>query len=487
MRKFLQIFFTLSALFFFRDGFAQTDNIEKTPPLSSVQDSSLKLYINNIIITGNKKTKFYIIEREIPFKKGDSIITSKLYSQLEEARRLIYNINLFTEVKVQAIIITANAIDVKVDVKERWYIFPTPQFKWVDRNFNDWVKTYKASLKRVNYGIKFLHYNLTGRKDQLRVFLLNGYSRNISFSYIAPYSNKALTEGFVIGAGFTQNREMAYKTSYDNKLLFYPQDALKKLNGDFVSNNFNINAGYTIRKGYYVRHIFSAAYIHQKISDSILLPTYNPTYFYRQKSSLSYIDIGYAYQYQDVNNVNYATKGRATFIALTKRGVGFSGGINMLALEAGYSKYFDLSKKWYSSVGIAGKIKIPFKQAFINRRGLGYGDSYLRGLEYYVIDGVATIYVRPTIKKQIANFKIPLPFKSKSHPYIPFTIFAKTYADAGYVYSQKQFETKLSNRLLYTGGFGIDILTLYDVNLRIEYSFNQLGEKGLFLHTQNGF
>ena len=39
----------------------------------------------------------------------------------------------------------------------------------------------------------------------------------------------------------------------------------------------------------------------------------------------------------------------------------------------------------------------------------------------------------------------------------------------------------------YTGGFGIDILTLYDLNLRLEYSFNQLNENGLFLHTKGGF
>jgi hypothetical protein len=45
----------------------------------------------------------------------------------------------------------------------------------------------------------------------------------------------------------------------------------------------------------------------------------------------------------------------------------------------------------------------------------------------------------------------------------------------------------LGNRFLYTSGFGIDILTLYDFNLRVEYSFNQLGEKGLFLHAKGGF
>lgn len=486
MTRFVQILF--AGLLFLSAGMckAQGKNDTETEGIVKV-DSSLKLHVNNIVITGNKKTKFYIIEREMQFKKGDSIIIEKLNTAMEEARRLIYNTNLFTDVKVTAKILSAFDMSVMVEVKERWYVFPVPQFKWVDRNINEWIKTFNASLKRVNYGIKFVHYNLTGRKDQLRIYLLNGYNRNIAVSYNAPYSNKALTEGFVVGAGFTQNREMAYKTTTDNKLLFYPPDALKKLNGDFVSNSFYVNAGYTIRKGFYVKHNFSAAYIRQKISDSILLPAYNPTYFNTQSASEGYIDIGYSYQYQDVNNVNYATTGRSTFVAITKRGFGFKGGVNMLALEAGYNKYFDLTKKWYSSISLNGKIKLPFSQAFINRRGLGYGDSYLRGLEYYVIDGVATVLARSTLKKQVAQFKIPLPFKSKSHPYLPFTIFAKTYTDMGYVYSQQQFNSKLSNHFLYSGGFGIDILALYDVNLRLEYSFNQLGEKGLFLHTQSGF
>lgn len=41
--------------------------------------------------------------------------------------------------------------------------------------------------------------------------------------------------------------------------------------------------------------------------------------------------------------------------------------------------------------------------------------------------------------------------------------------------------------MLYTGGFGIDLVTLYDITFSVEYSFNQLGEKGLFLHSKGGF
>ena len=159
----------------------------------------------------------------------------------------------------------------------------------------------------------------------------------------------------------------------------------------------------------------------------------------------------------------------------------------MLQLEAGFNKYFNLGKNWYSSIQLNGKIKLPFDQAYINQRGLGYGDVYLRGLEYYVIDGVATALVKSTIKKKIIAVNIPFRLFPKLFTKIPVTVFAKSYADFGYAYTKKKYDTNLNNRLLYSGGFGIDILTLYDINLRFEYSFNQLGKKGLFLHNQSGF
>jgi hypothetical protein len=167
--------------------------------------------------------------------------------------------------------------------------------------------------------------------------------------------------------------------------------------------------------------------------------------------------------------------------------LGLTGGINSFSVEAGLNRYFDLGKKWYSSIQLNGKLRLPLHQAYINQKGLGYNDNYLRGLEYLVIDGVGSALIKTTLKKKILDFKIPLPFKIKSIPYLPFTFFLKTYGDVGYVYNKKEFITNLNNKLLYTGGFGIDLLTFYDINLRFEYSFNQLGQKGLFLHTQSGF
>jgi len=485
MHSHKKIFYCIGLLFIFFFTKAQNkNNILFSNKVIPMQDSAAKLLIKEIIIKGNKKTKEYIILREIQFKKGDSMVISAINEQLEQARQQVYNTTLFSEVKFELIILSAYDMMVAVDVRERWYIYPVPQFKPVDRNFNEWIKTYNASLKRVNYGLKFVHYNLSGRRDQLRIYLLTGFSRDFSISYNAPYSNSRLTEGFVVGAGYSQKKEIPYKTNFTNNLLFYTSDSLRS---KFVGSSFYVTAGYTQRKGFFNKHIFNAGFSRLTVSDSILLQKNNPNYFNSNNTVANIFEVSYTYQHTNVNNVLYATKGKSAFIAISKRGIAFTGSTNALTLEAGLNKYYDLGKKWYSSIQLNGKLRLPLRQAYVNQRGLGYGDSYLRGMEYLVIDGVGTALIKSTIKYKVAEFKIPLPFKVKSLPYIPFTIFAKTYADLGYAYNKKEFLTNLNNKFLYTGGFGIDILTFYDINLRLEYSFNQLNQKGLFLHTQSGF
>lgn len=439
-----------------------------------------KVCIKDIQVSGTKKTKVYIVHREIQFRPGDSILTANLAKELEQARFQVYNTTLFNEVRFELTAINDHDVMVQVHVLERWYLYPVPQFQLVDRNFNEWFKTYKASFDRVNYGLKFVHYNLSGRRDQLRVYLINGYTRNVSFSYNNPYSNAALTQGFSIGAGISQNREIPYKTDSLNNILLYKKD-------HFTRNSYYASAGYIIRKGLFRKHTITLGYTHQNIDDSIINPKYNPNYFKDPVSTKNIVDISYLQNYANVNNVAYPLTGKTAFLFIQKRGLGLTGGLNMLTLEAGYNAYHDLGKNWFSSIALNGKIKLPFEQAYINQRGLGYGENYLRGLEYYVIDGVATALVKTTLKKKVLAFSIPFKLFPKIITKIPFTIFAKTYADAGYAYNKNAFNTRLNNRLLYSGGFGIDILTLYDVNLRFEYSFNQLNQNGLFLHNQSGF
>lgn len=441
-------------------------------------DTARKFRVSLITIQGNKRTKDYIIRREMRFKEGDSIKTSSLVYLLEQSRSLIYNTVLFTEVNIIPSI-DSTGIAFNVYVKEKWYLYPSPQFKLVDRNLNEWLKRYNGDLNRVIYGAKFAHYNFTGRRDQLRIYFLTGYARNISFSYKAPYSNSALTEGYAVSAGYTQNREVGYKTNSGNLILNYT-------NGAFVRKSFNLNAGYIIRRGHYNSHVLGIGYAYLKVDDSVIVKSASD-YFNSNKSSAAYTDLTYAYQHVKVDNISYPLKGNVYGFSLFKRGLGFSGGINLLEIGSYGTKYIPHGKNWYSSVQLVTKLKAPFDVAYINRHAMGFGDFDLRGLEYYVIDGVAAAIAKYTLKKKIIAFNIPVPFKIKAIPKIPVALFAKTFADAGYSYIPSRYNSVLNNRLLYTGGFGLDILTLYDISFKLEYSFNQLGQNGLFLHVKGGF
>ena len=443
----------------------------------SIKDSLAKLLVRNIIVKGNKRTRAYMILREIQFKAGDSIIVGELNAAFQLARQQVYNTTLFHEVKVDLAMVTAYEIDVTVTVRERWYIWPAPQFQVVDRSFNEWLVKYKGDLSRVNYGIKFVHYNFSGRRDPLRLFLINGYTKNIAFSYSQPYSNKALTQGFGIGGGYAENREIAYKTSYDNKILFFR-------NKDFVRKNIYANISLRLQKGILYRHQFGIAYSRLTVSDSVVSVFYNPSYFNTNTTSKGLIDFTYAWQYTNVNNGEYPLKGTTSYIRVLKRGLAFTGGTNLFSIDASYNKYLAHARNWFSSFELIGNIKLPFSQPYLNQRAIGYGDATLRGLEFYVVDGVAFGIAKATLKKKVISFKVPMPFKTRLIPTLPFTIFAKTYADAGFAYNKKQFDAYLNNRLLYTAGFGIDILTLYDMKLRLEYSFNQLHKNAFFFESK---
>jgi hypothetical protein len=131
-------------------------------------------------------------------------------------------------------------------------------------------------------------------------------------------------------------------------------------------------------------------------------------------------------------------------------------------------------------------IKLPFSQPYTGKQFIGYEGRYLQGYEYYVIDGVAGGYTKATLSRPVFSTNIHIPsrqFKSLSN--IPIKVYAKTFADAGYIYNNVRGENSLTNRFLYSGGVGLDIVTYNDFVIKIEWSFNRLGENGVYLHQRD--
>jgi hypothetical protein len=210
----------------------------------------------------------------------------------------------------------------------------------------------------------------------------------------------------------------------------------------------------------------------------------NPEYLSNGLTSVSFPELSYRLEYFDVDYIPYPLKGFTGEFQLLKRGL--NNKMNLWQLSYKGAKYIALTPKTSYSLQSAGMLRLPFGQAYINQRLFGYGDFYLRGLEKYVIDGVAGLMVRNTFKREILHFNILSPFNTSVQK-IPFQFYLKTYADAGYSYNKQAIDNRLVNRFLYTGGLGIDMITLYDLVLRFEYSFNQLGQHGFFFHVKNDF
>jgi hypothetical protein len=163
--------------------------------------------------------------------------------------------------------------------------------------------------------------------------------------------------------------------------------------------------------------------------------------------------------------------------------------MNLWQLHAKGLANWSLSNKSFFSLNVYGGIKLPFKQSYYNQRFLGYGDVFMQGFEYYVIDGVAGGYLKTTFTRELLGFAIKTPAvkKTKEPQRIPVRIFGKVFGNAGYVHNPQPGDNSLSNKMLYSSGLGIDILAFYDFVIKLEWSFNSLGQNGLFLHRKTTF
>ena len=433
--------------------------------------------IGEIVISGNKKTKSTIILREIPFRTGEKYTLGTLKKKFEDARRQLMNTTLFNSAVVAVKSMDGTQVTVSVDLKERWYLFPWPYFKPVDRNLNQWIVEQKASLSRVNYGAKILYNNATGHNDKLRLYFITGYTKQFSFSYDRLYIDNKLKWGLSGGFAIGKNREVNYNTINDKQVFLKDNDNYLR---SFVTGNAEI----TYRRAIKTRHRFGISYTKEDVKDTVL--SLNPSYFQEGRNNIHYPVLYYNITYYDLDYIPYPTKGYAAQVFLSKKG--FNKVINVWELSAKGSASWRLSPKFFFNLNMFGGIRVPFRQPYINRRFFGYGDVFMQGYEYYVVDGVAGGYVKTTLTRELLNFDIRIPYKKGKAPlHIPIKFFGKIYGNTGYVYSPQPGENFLSNKMLYSGGLGIDILTFYDVTFKLEYTFNQLGQNGLFLQRKTIF
>jgi outer membrane protein assembly factor BamA len=177
--------------------------------------------IKKITVDGNKRTKDRIIFRELNFVVGDTISLSYLTERLEFNRLQLMNTGLFTDVTMNIREWDQyNQVSIDIQVVEAFYIYPIPLFELADRNFNVWWIDYNHSFRRINYGMRFYHYNLTGRRDVLKAKVQLGFTRKFELEYSLPFIDRRQQWGLKTDFLLTRNRDVNYRTEEDKQVFF---------------------------------------------------------------------------------------------------------------------------------------------------------------------------------------------------------------------------------------------------------------------------
>lgn len=453
-------------------------------PIFSQNNDSLSytLRVRDISVGGNKITRKNIITRELPFNTGDTINSKYISEVALRSQQNIFNTQLFIYDSVKYVINpSSQTVDFNIKVKERWYIIPTPIFEIQDRNFNQWWRT--KDLFRINYGLALGWDNFTGRKDNLTLIFRRGYSEKYGVAYNIPYINKAQTIGFNASYSYSRNNEVAYSTE-ENILHFYRDYK------NYMRYQHEAKIGLSIRNELYQRSTVELLYNQLHINDTI--SKLNPDFFGNKKTKVGYFSLQYRWTFDKRDNKPYPLKGWTVEVAVIKDGLNFlkEEALSYMYAVVGARKYTQLSERFY----IANQIKARYintdYQPYYFNRGLGYNNDYIRGYEYFVMDGQNFGFVKNTlkyklIKQHIVEVKALKRFQQFST--IPYSVYLTLNGDAGYV--QDQFYGKrnsLTNSWQYGYGMGLDFVTYYDIVVRFEYTFNKQMQHGLFISMSAG-
>jgi outer membrane protein assembly factor BamA len=444
-----------------------------------------KVCIKNIEIEGIKKTRRVAVLRYMNISVGDSISLENLMPKLEENRKLVMNSRLFSEATLNIAKWEESNVELILHVHEAWYIYPIPIFELADRNFNVWWRDFDHDFGRVNMGIAVYWRNMAGYNDWLRFITQFGYTRKFEIDYSLPPTGKKQKLGMGFNVLYSDNKEIAYDTK-DNILLFY-RDLDQK--GRQYSR-FRAGLRFNYRQSVYDQHFFALHYWKLSISDSIFVR--NPDFFLDGRREQRSFVFDYEYR-RDKRDISiYPQKGHFISTQLKKRGLGIFKDINQLWITNRTAFYQKLGKRW--SLGLLGEGRIsllPHKDPYYQQEALGYLDSYVRGYQYYVINGQHYLFFRTDLNFKILDYKIPL-FSDAKNPYsksLPVHVHTRLHADYGYVWDKfYNLGNPLSNRHLIAAGLGLDLaLYYYNLVVQLEYTINGLWEKDVYLRFKFDF
>ena len=443
--------------------------------------SQEEITVSDITINGNNITQNDIITRELMFVENSSLSLADLNENIKKSKQNLVNLKLFNFVDVNYTL-NSNKANISITVIERWYFWPYPIFEISERNFNSWWNEFKDSnysdFSRLNYGLFLNWQNFRGRNELLQLKIRKGFKEHYLFSYQVPYFNKKKTLGINTNIQLFKRKKTFYQTE-NNALIYY-------ISNSESTTDYELNTELLYRKNMHKTHALKLHYFLSNVDASIT--NMNPNYLYNNSNSGSYSKITYEFTNEKRDYIEYPLSGHHIQLECSKYFEGTSP-VNHFELIGMASHHFELKKRLFLGSSFKAKWSSSGYQPYFAQEGFGF-DDYVRGYEYYVIDGQDFWLTKMILKYacvEKTNFELPylkMTQFNKSH----FSLYLGIFSDFGYAIDNQTYQSNnLSNALLWGNGISLDYVTYYDKLIRIEFSINHLGEKGVFLHFSNPF
>ncbi len=456
------------------------DSLDSRPPA----DSGAYAVVTQVLVEGNRKTRRPILVREMGLQEGDTVRLADLDAVLELQRRLLLNTGLFSEAEllVTGLDPQTHTMALRVVVREKWYIYPSVSVDLADRNFNVWWTEQNRDLGRINFGLKLRHRNITGRADRLSFGVQTGYTRKAEITYQIPYIDRAKLVGLEVNALADRNREWNFRT-VGGEQDFFSNDT------SAVLKRRRLRVGLTLRPGLFTTHLFA---VERQVTsaDSLLATEINTNFLGDGLRRQAYY--GFFYQVTlDRRDVRpFPLRGDYVRLRIHKRGLRAGDDLNRLDVSLRGAHYQPLGGRF--NLAVEAKVKTDIQRdpvPYYNRESLGFGQDFIRGYQYYVIDGLDYAFAKTTLRARVFERVVKVPASPiRLLKEVPLKIYLGVHGDAGGARDPSDTPGNvLANKLLRSYGVGLYGNAFYGQTLSLEFSRNDLREWGWFLNFSTGF
>ncbi len=380
-------------------------------------------------------------------------------AECDEDRQNVNNLGLFVNTDIIPELKADNKVSLNVNVQEKWYIYPSPEFNIQD---ND--------TKKITVGAGIRWQNFRGRNENVSLGFGVGYNPYVKAAYTIPWIGEQLHMYTTISGSINkeQNRSLLALGRSTGDPILYSRDT----NFDYMNYTAKLTVGKFFTKQFSV--YANAGYTFLRVSEYADDRTLSPT------GVDKYVLLGLGLTYDKRNNHEYVTSGYSIHVnyehyGLLSKLVNF-GRFNLeqrsyLAVNFADNYSITLASRLYTSIAVGSLIP------YYNHEYLGYGNDVVRGWARYGFEGDNEITIYNEIRipiiqpNSIKGAQIPI---VKSLPYVKdftykYGLYFTVFYDAGTVWNE---DDKIKNIQFLNGtGIGLNALLPFGMIGKVEWAF----------------